>query len=340
MEEQARRARWPLWSAYAAMAWCAGYGSLALAWTLGAAGFPFGREGDPNGLDMGSVFFAASPHIFAPLLLGVCVAGIVVAAAIVRGPNHPRMLVAAWTLAIFMLFVVPDIRLLQNTAYALMFVFAMMDWPTVNQFLIAGGGLLFGATAAGYRRRLEPGPTAHAGLRRWAPLAAWTAFIAPMPYGITRLLWAVGIPVGVSSEVVLSPAQRIGEAVLGLLPIAGGVLALGLIQRWGEVWPRGSPVLSGRRVPIGVAAIPATLAAVVITTGGLSFARIVFMGELGLRQSDGSPTVTGWGASMPGFLWPVWGVALGVAVAAYLQRRRADSASDHAGQGVKDATIG
>jgi hypothetical protein len=41
------RSHWPEWVGYAAAAWSLVYGLLALYWTFGGAGFPFGTENDP-----------------------------------------------------------------------------------------------------------------------------------------------------------------------------------------------------------------------------------------------------------------------------------------------------
>src|SRR5919107_6419482 len=40
--------RWPDWVAPMAAAWSLLYGVLGVYWTLGGAGFPFGRENDPQ----------------------------------------------------------------------------------------------------------------------------------------------------------------------------------------------------------------------------------------------------------------------------------------------------
>jgi len=45
---QINRWRWPGWIGYAAAAWSLIYGALGLYWALGGAGFPFGREKDPD----------------------------------------------------------------------------------------------------------------------------------------------------------------------------------------------------------------------------------------------------------------------------------------------------
>ncbi|WP_256859943.1 hypothetical protein [Bacillus cereus] len=45
------------------------------------------------------------------------------------------------------MFVIPDVRVLQNFAYSFMLHFQLIDWPVINQLLCMVGGLLWGATA-------------------------------------------------------------------------------------------------------------------------------------------------------------------------------------------------
>jgi hypothetical protein len=34
--------------------------------------------------------------------------------------------------------------------------------------------------------------------RRWVGWITWVAILAPLPYGLSRLLWAAGVPFGIS----------------------------------------------------------------------------------------------------------------------------------------------
>ncbi len=44
---------------------------------------------------------------------------------------------------------------------------------------------------------------------------------------------------------------------------------LGLVQRWGEVFPRWMIGLAGRRVPIALAVVPASIVSVLLIVGGI-----------------------------------------------------------------------
>lgn len=35
---------------------------------------------------------------------------------------------------------------------------------------------------------------------RWAKAATYAAFLLPLPYGITRLGWALGVPLGIDQD--------------------------------------------------------------------------------------------------------------------------------------------
>jgi hypothetical protein len=232
-----------------------------------------------------------------------------------------------------MIFVVPDIRVLQNVAYALLLVFAKLDWTVVNQGIVVLGGACWAAATVGFRRRTtsvqagssqsRSGDAHTTWLARWGKTATYIAVIMPMPYGITRLAWALGMPMGLDQHLGGAPVhERIGEAALGLLAIGGGILTLGLVRPWGEVWPRWVVFLADRRVPVAVPTVAAGLAATVITIGGFALLRIGIMEELGILPEATPADFTGWGASAPGWLFPVWGVALGVATIGYASRRR------------------
>ena len=53
----------------------------------------------------------------------------------------------------------------------------------------------------------------------------------------------------------------------------GALLTLGLVQRWGEVYPRWIPYLRGKPVRPRTAIVPASLVAILITSAGLTYVR-------------------------------------------------------------------
>ena len=115
-------------------------------------------------------------------------------------------------------------------------------------------------------------------------------------------------------------------AALSTVDLVGVVLTLGLVRRWGEVFPRWLMGFSGRRVPPALAIVPASLVSAMVTSAGMQAVRDFLL--------NGFPA-EGWATTAPGLLWPLWGVALGAATLAYYYRRRGGCA--HCGHGKEDA---
>jgi hypothetical protein len=254
-----------------------------------------------------------------------------------RAPRSVRrtLLAFAWVAAAVLLLIVPDARALVAVAYAPAALVAAIigrvpddfrkaiPWPVINQFVCVGGGLLWAATAFNYHTSAQAAvwktPVAAA---RWGRRLAWVAAIVPLVYAATRWAWALGFAVGIDPQ-LLAAAQRSGGtwagAVLGTVATCGAGLTLGLAQRWGEEFPEWLPLIGRRPVPMMLAIVPASIAAVLVTSAGLMFWRRTLLGS-------GAFTVSGnWAALLPELLWPVWGIALGAATLAYYVRRTATS---------------
>ncbi|MBD5784860.1 hypothetical protein IF650_01585 [Cellulosimicrobium terreum] len=167
----------------------------------------------------------------------------------------------------------------------------------------------------------DPAWTMPASAARWGRVAALVAAAIPAFYAVTRIAWVLGIPLGFSPDDVASLAGDDGWlAALGLggFALLGAVLTLGLFQRWGEVFPRWMVGLAGRRVPVKLAVVPASIVAVAVLPAGLS------MYALGFSESALRLSADQWGAVGPTLLWPLWSVALGAATYAYWLRRRGE----------------
>ncbi|WP_434591649.1 hypothetical protein [Brevibacterium sp. 1718] len=181
-------------------------------------------------------------------------------------------------------------------------------------------------SAAGHRRADVDG-TGRVGrstsVTASAKIAVVVAVIVPGFYALTRVLLAVGIPFGLS-EGLYDEGQRVGlwhsGLALALAAIGGILLTLGLIQRWGERLPTWLGPLGGKRVPITLATIPATIVSLAIFTGGVGLVRTIF---------SGTPEIfadSWWVTIGPTLLFPLWAVALGWATFAYRERRLAAEA--------------
>lgn len=179
--------------------------------------------------------------------------------------------------------------------------------PIVVAFLAAGGLVLGAATLAAIR--VQTGRASRELLARWGRVATFVAALGPVPYGLLRLTWATPWPQGLGpgNEQILEGGIRVFGICLGLSALCGSWLTLGLISRWGEVWPSWLPGLRGRPVPVAAAVVPAGIVAVALCAAAVS---LVVM-----AARDGGPELL---LFIPA---PVWGPALMLATYAYYRRR-------------------
>jgi len=334
---------------YAAAVWSLLYGVLGMSWALGGAGFPFGRENDPQAAL--SVLEGAQATTGGPIIAALGLVGALVAVAMARtwgrGIIRAVLLAFAWVVAATLVLGIPDYRLLMAVAYAPIFLlgapfgwppanfFDVITWPVVNQFVCITGGLCWAGAALAYQRRSSDACascgraddssdwTTPVNAARWGKWAVAVAVIIPLLYAATRWAWALGIPLGISQE-FFREGQAVGlwwaGAALATVAIIGALLTLGLVQQWGEIFPRWIPILAGRRVPPGLAIVPTLLVAILVTTAGLMFVRLTLLGAI--SESFTFINEEDWAALAPELLWPFWGVALAAATLAYYYRRR------------------
>lgn len=341
--------RWPHWAGYIAAVWSLIYGMLGLYWALGGAGFPFGTENDLAAQE--SLLVAVRSQTAAPVIAGLALVAALVALVMartrVRGMPRLLLLTFAWALTVALLLLIPDRRVLVAVGYAPLFLIGApfhwppvsflvaIPWPVVNQFILIVGGILWAATAVAYQRRSHEAcehcgrvaaqsdqrfphmsPTRLTRLTNWAVAVA---IIVPSIYAATRYAWLLGIPLGISQQ-FLREGQPIGlwwaGAGLATVGIAGAILTLGLVRRWGEIFPRWMLGLAGKRVPPALAIVPASFVSIILISAGLAELRVV------LLSPHRFPIELTWATLGPTLLWPLWGAALGFATYAYYFRRR------------------
>ncbi|HWL97353.1 MAG TPA: NYN domain-containing protein [Nocardioidaceae bacterium] len=336
---------WPQWICYCAAFWSLLYGVLGSFWALGGAGFPFGGAHDDTSLALAQAAFAG------PVMAAIGFAGGVLAVVMARGggrgPLRPLLIGYGVTTAVALALVVPGHRPLMAVARTPLvlvgapfgwppdlglgeFFSSMYPWPVVNQLLFILGGLLWGGATLAYTRRTgdacagcgRPRYTAAwataDSARRWGRWAVAIAVAIPMFYALTRWAWALGVPLGFSrqelrTEQAESPGIWLAGAGLATLAAGGALLTLGLVQRWGEAYPRWVPFRRGRRVHPRTAIIPAAIVAVLVTAAGMAYLRALLFGQISLD----------WGSG-PTLLWPLWGAGLAAATLAYHLRRRGE----------------
>lgn len=159
---------------------------------------------------------------------------------------------------------------------------------------------------------------------RWATWATWIAILAPLPYSLSRVLWATGIPVGFSDEglheIGIPGSGTLTVLVLVLLAEATAVFVHAFLLSPAPKVPGWIPLLRGRpvrpRIVIAVLLLPIAIlvyanAISVLTTTGL-----VEFPDTGSHQD-------GWaGAPLTGVVCIVWLPALTAATLAYHRRTR------------------
>ncbi|WP_256839203.1 hypothetical protein [Ornithinimicrobium faecis] len=345
------RARWPEWIGYVAAAFSLVYGALGLFWALGGSGFPFGT-GDPELMAEPDFAFKVSllakttPEVAGPVIAVLGLTGAVAGTLMARrwGARGPAPS-AQWLLPTFggvlafgLTVVIQDFRPLIVVAYAPVLAigklfggFAEADWsdlflvPRLNLLVLLLAGVAWALTAVAYRRAVT-GACVSCGrrdhldshlLQRLGRPATWVAFSVPLVYCLTRWAWALGFSLGIDPAFYQEGKEDglwLAGAGLATFGLFGAILTLGLIQRWGEVFPRWMIGLAGKRVPPMLAVVPASLVAVLVTAAGFMYIRIVISRGV---------TAASWPMELPETLWVVWGAALFTAAMAYHQRRRA-----------------
>jgi hypothetical protein len=337
-----RQTRWPDWVGYAAAGWAALYGTIALIWTVTGDGFPFGR-GNPDSIGLlRNLPASTGAPLFAAVLLATAVMALMMAGgARPTSPARATLFGFGALVAGALLVVVPEPDVLMVAGYAPVLLVGapfgwpdvdyaeVFTWPLLNQVISIAGGFLVAGTVLAWRRRTREacgscgrggtapvGWTTPAAAARWGRWAVYLAMAVPLSYAVTRYAWLLRIPLGADGEFIdelHADGAAWAGAWLATFGTIGAILTLGLVQRWGERFPRWTVGLAGRRVPMMLAMAPASVVSVMVISAGLSM----------LSQ----PKLFDWlGAGawslLPQALWPVWGAALAAATLAYYLRRR------------------
>ncbi len=347
---------WQRWAPYAAVAWSLIYTALGIYWAASGRGFPYSLETVSDGL--GPLLGRFGPVVAWVVVMMAGIPAAAVGAAMLRGVQgrilRPLLINAGALLAGILLLLMPSLDLLVKLGYLPYAVRSLFtgakfgqaylgswtQWATIHQLLCLLGGFLWLAATVCYGRRSvdaclycgrRDGPE---GWRtpnqaaRWGRVAMYVAMVVPTFYAFTRYAWALGFPLGMTQE-YLRQGQASGTWISGLFlatfGLVGAVLMLGLVQRWGEVFPRWMIGLAGRRVPIALAVVPASLVSVLLIVGGIGIwsglgqmvANLAVVGVQGMDVIGAVIFQVG-----PTLLFPVWGAALAVATLGYYYRRR------------------
>ncbi|MFD6986427.1 hypothetical protein ACFWAX_38010, partial [Streptomyces sp. NPDC059956] len=307
--------RWPRWVAWATMLWAVLYAGFGLACALsGTSLLPHGGGSWASGL--GWVVVA----------VGVLVT--LVSGAVVRYGLRPELRVLLWVAC----------GLAGITAFSLLMdVITLMVGQGVdsraaaaNKALAAVGAVLLAALARSDRLPAGAAVRAPSAASRPVQLAAWAGTLAFVPYAGMKLVWASGGTfAGITGEEILAVSERNGASGIfltleswgldptALLAVLGVFLLWGLVRPWGQLFPRWTLLLRGRRVPRWLPLAPALLGAATLApygVVGVGYLALATVGVVTMRPGDfhssGDALLVGWIGIVA---FAVYGIALTIA---------------------------
>jgi hypothetical protein len=339
------------WAVPLAFAWSLATVAWAFTWATGVVPQPFA---DPDAVLLGAVFNAAPSvvGIAFTLVVGAIAMGVAVAMLCFRDrPGRHGLAVEAlgWLLALTLVATLLHGKMLMLLGYTP--VVLTLGWfhpplwsayldtlrdPEIHLQIHALAGAALWALAALTQRWARRGACPACGRRHgWSAsqeaaarvaalrrgrVAVAVGSVAALLYPALRLPWLVGVPVGMDAatfaEVQATPGAVAVGIAFGLAGVAGVVLMSGLVADWGVQFPRWLPGLSGRRVPIGLAVVPAVIVALGLVALGRGVLTALGTPQLSSFVADDPLQTLAFAAMLP------WGIALGIATLAYAQRRR------------------
>jgi hypothetical protein len=335
-------------TATAVWAWAIFLVAMGTYWTFGGAGYPFGRN-DVDGPTYTSLLGGLEHHAGGPVIAVVGALAGLIAVPLQEKRRRAGVLPAVTVLALLVIVVVADARtiLLLPPLGLFPIIWFTATWPTVFQMVLVAGAALLLVAGVRYARRTGPARPS----RPWIKIgvaATVVAMICPMPYAVIRLAWSQGWGLGAPEPFVAStlrnqPENVYIEPVLASFALGGALLTLGLLCRWGRIFPRWIPVLRGRAVPLWFPLGLGGSAAI----GIFGFGRAQLLGQLGYQppgaldtfQLWGQPIhdTAYWGAGGLGWIFfPLWAISLAVALIGYYHRAlRCSGSPEPAGPGSR-----
>ncbi|RAN99371.1 hypothetical protein GAR05_02616 [Micromonospora saelicesensis] len=195
------------------------------------------------------------------------------------------------------------------------------DWRDLGaRLVLVAGGVLFAGLANASGPRRGPAAVGYRPVPLWTRRWAYVAVALPVVgWAVPHGLWVLGVPIGISerelNDIERNLSTPTGVAIT-LVPPLAGLLVLGLVQRWGQQFPRWVPGLNGRQVPRPLAVLPAGVVALTLVTYGvLSIA--VLVGRLLTGETHWSDVWDGWAVTATLLVFLGWGVSLAVTTTGY-----------------------
>ncbi|MEU7588813.1 hypothetical protein AB0A95_21255 [Micromonospora sp. NPDC049230] len=250
--------------------------------------------------------------------LAILVALAAVVVCVLRSPGRPAT-TAAWLAAALLLVGAFPLHLLFEVPAAL--TGRPSDWRDLGARLaLLAGGILFTGLANASGPGRGPATPGYRPVARWTRRWAYVAVTLPVVgWAVPHGLWVLGVPFGISERELDDIHRDLSTATgvaLTLAPPLAGLLVLGLVQRWGQQFPRWVPGLGGRRVPRLLAVIPAGMVALTLVAYGVLSAAVV-VDRLVTGELRWSEVWDGWAVTATLLVFLGWGVALGVTAAGY-----------------------
>ncbi|MGW3045130.1 hypothetical protein ACWC9T_34965 [Kitasatospora sp. NPDC001159] len=209
----------------------------------------------------------------------------------------------------------------------------------VHKALAAAGALLLAGAARARRPavRAAAPPAAPSSAPATVQLAACSGTLAFVPYVLMKVIWAFGGSfAGISGDQMHAgyvhngssglwlALERWGLDATVLLAAIGVFLLWGLVRPWGQVFPRWTLPLRGRRVPRWLPLTPALIGAATLVPYGLvgiGYLALCTVGVIGIRQGEfataGQALQVAWVGACA---FAGYGVALAVAARSYWRR--------------------
>ncbi|MGV9776651.1 hypothetical protein [Streptosporangium sp. NPDC003464] len=335
----ARWRRWPLWVPYAAAAWGVLYAAVQVTWVATGTALPFADRPLPPAVQLALAGLAV-------LAAGACLAG----TRVRGGPG--RVAVGAALSAVIPVFVLGTFGAPVEFVFLISGSGVESGGTGLAHLLLdtAGAGLLL-VTGLSFRRRLRgrcprcgrahsggiDGPLAHpaastASVR--VRVAVYAGMCGLLPWAITKTVWTLGgDALGVTARQwressaggsgLVRALASVGVDFTVLAAMLAWFLMLGLMYPWGQVFPRWTLPLSGRRVPRLLPLIPAWLTGVTLALYGTALTvtgAVLLAGGNGL--SSGGGTVSPWMIEFGGLAFAGLGIGLLVAARSYAARTR------------------
>ncbi|MEU0566635.1 hypothetical protein ABZ297_14750 [Nonomuraea sp. NPDC005983] len=322
--------RWPSWAPYAAAAWGVAYAAVQLAWVASGIALPLGAH-----------------HAFPPAVqlvlagLALLAAGACLAAVRARG-RFARTAAGATLLVVIPVFVLGTFG--APIEFVSLIGGAGPSGAGLAHLLldIPGAGLLL-VTGLSLRRRARgrcprcgqahawgsDGPLEHpasSGASAKVQVAVYAGMCGILPWAITKTIWTLGGDAfGLTAEQwraanaagsgVTKALASVGIDFTVLAAMLAWFLMVGLMYRWGQVFPRWTLFLSGRRVPRLLPLIPAWLTGLTLAlygTGILAAFPLFFAGTGSMA----------WMTAFGGLAFAGLGFGLLVAARSYAARTR------------------